>query len=58
MPVLELSPVQNRVCTVADSLRVAEDMGKIQAQLHYWHRPVFGWKGSYVVSKVGEMDCS
>lgn len=45
--------VQNRICTVADSFRVADDMGKLRCQLTYLNKPVFGWKGSYVVCKAG-----
>ena len=44
---------QYRICTVADSFRVADDMGKQRCQLRLVNRPVFGWKGSYVVTKVG-----
>merc|ERR1719510_540244 len=40
---------QNRICTVADSFRVADDMGKLRAQLRISNKPLFGWKGSYVV---------
>ncbi|XP_023334273.1 beta-1,4-mannosyltransferase egh [Eurytemora carolleeae] len=38
---------QNRICTVADSFRVADDMGKLRCQLTYFNKPLFGWKGSY-----------
>jgi len=41
--------VQNRICTVADSFRVADDMGKLRCQLKMFNKPLFGWKGSYVV---------
>ena len=44
--------VQNRICTVADSFRVADDMGKIRGQFKLFHKPIFGWKGSYVVTRV------
>jgi len=45
--------LQNRVCTVADSFRVAEDMGKLRCQFHYFNKPLFGWKGSYVICNAG-----
>ena len=43
---------QNRICTVADSFRVSDDMGKLRCQFKLFHKPFFAWKGSYVVSKV------
>jgi len=43
--------LQHRLCTVADSVRVADDLGKHRAQFKLLHRPYFGIKGSYVVSK-------
>ncbi|CAB4069185.1 EGH [Lepeophtheirus salmonis] len=45
--------IQNRICTVADSFRVSDDMGKLRCQLKIFNKPLFGWKGSYVVSRVG-----
>jgi hypothetical protein len=50
-----LKTIQNRICTVADSFRVSDDMGKLRCQLTYLNKPVFGWKGSYVVCKVGAL---
>ena len=47
-----LKYLQNRICTVADSFRVADDFGKLRCQLTYFNRPIFGWKGSYVVCNV------
>ena len=44
--------IQNRICTVADSFRVADDLGKLRCQLTYFNKPLFGWKGSYVVCNV------
>jgi egghead protein (zeste-white 4 protein) len=44
---------QNRICTVADSFRVADDMGKLRCQFKVFHKPVFGFKGSYVVTRAG-----
>ena len=48
--------LQNRICTVADSFRVADDMGKIRCQFNVFQKPCFGWKGSYVVTKVCILD--
>jgi len=45
--------LQNRICTVADSVRVADDFGKLRAQFTYFNKPFFGWKGSYVVCNAG-----
>jgi egghead protein (zeste-white 4 protein) len=39
--------------TLADSFRVADDMGKLRAQFYLFHKPYFSWKGSYVVTQVG-----
>jgi egghead protein (zeste-white 4 protein) len=38
--------------TFCDSFRVADDLGKLRFQFTYLHRPLFGWKGSYVVTQV------
>jgi len=48
-----LKYLQNRFCTVADSFRVGEDFGKIRCQLTHLNKPIFGWKGSYVVCNAG-----
>lgn len=45
-------PVVNWLTTLADSFRVADDMGKLRFQLRFFHKPFFGWKGSYVVTQV------
>lgn len=45
--------VVNWVTTLADSFRVADDMGKIRFQFNMFHKPLFSWKGSYVVTQVG-----
>lgn len=45
--------IVNCFLTLCDTLRVAEDMGKIQFQLRVLHMPILGWKGSYVVSQLG-----
>lgn len=44
--------VVNWFTTLADSFRVADDMGKLRFQFYMFHRPLFSWKGSYVVSKL------
>ena len=44
--------LQNRVCTVADSMRVADDMGKHKTAFKLLNKPMFGMKGSFVVTKV------
>jgi egghead protein (zeste-white 4 protein) len=44
--------VVNWVTTLADSFRVADDMGKLQLQFSMFHKPLFSWKGSYVVTQV------
>jgi len=44
--------LQNRLCTVADSMRVADDLGKHKTAFKLLNKPVFGMKGSYVVTKV------
>jgi len=40
------------ILTLCDSIRVADDMGKVQFQLKVMHMPIMGWKGSYVISNV------
>lgn len=37
--------VVNWINTLADSICVADDMGKIQFQFRIFHKPLFGWKG-------------
>lgn len=44
--------VVNWVTTLADSFRVADDMGKLRLQFYMFHKPLFSWKGSYVVTQV------
>ena len=46
--------LQNRLCTVADSMRVADDLGKHKMAFRILNKPVFGMKGSYVVTKVND----
>ena len=38
---------------MADSFRVADDMGKLRCQFKVFHKPIFGFKGSYVVTRLG-----
>ncbi|XP_053600244.1 beta-1,4-mannosyltransferase egh [Plodia interpunctella] len=45
--------IVNWMTTLADSFRVADDMGKLRFQFYMFHRPLFSWKGSYVVTQVG-----
>lgn len=44
--------VVNWITTLADSFRVADDMGKLRFQFKTFHKPLFSWKGSYVVTQV------
>ncbi|XP_045459583.1 beta-1,4-mannosyltransferase egh [Melitaea cinxia] len=44
--------IVNWLTTLADSFRVADDMGKVRLQLRLFHKPLFSWKGSYVVTQV------
>lgn len=47
--------VINWITTLADSFRVADDMGKLRLQLSLLHKPILSWKGSYVVTQVSEL---
>lgn len=44
--------VVNWLTTLADSFRVSDDMGKLRLQFYVFHKPLFSWKGSYVVTQV------
>lgn len=44
--------IVNWLTTLADSFRVADDMGKLRLQFYLFHKPLFSWKGSYVVTQV------
>lgn len=44
--------VVNWLTTLADSFRVADDMGKLRFQFKTFHKPPFSWKGSYVVTQL------
>lgn len=53
------SGIVNYMTTFADSFRVADDLGKLRFQFKAFHRPLFGWKGSFVVTKIeAEKDVS
>uniref|UniRef100_A0A914UII4 Glycosyltransferase 2-like domain-containing protein n=1 Tax=Plectus sambesii TaxID=2011161 RepID=A0A914UII4_9BILA len=43
--------IVNWITTLSDSFRVADDLGKLRFQFSYFHRPLFGWKGSFVVTQ-------
>ncbi|XP_057335871.1 beta-1,4-mannosyltransferase egh-like [Microplitis mediator] len=45
--------VVNWITAVADSFRVAEDMGKLRFQFRMFHRPLFNIKGSFLVAQAG-----
>lgn len=55
MPVLQYANenIVNWTAALTDCYRVAEDLGSLRFQFCCLHRPLFGWKGSYVVSKMG-----
>lgn len=44
--------IVNWLTTLSDSFRVADDMGKLRLQFKIFHKPLFGWKGSFVVTQV------
>ena len=44
--------IENWVTTLADGLRVAFDYGVMRFGLQVLKRPIFGFKGSFIVSKV------
>ncbi|XP_056648318.1 beta-1,4-mannosyltransferase egh [Diorhabda sublineata] len=51
--------VVNWITTLADSFRVTDDMGKLKLQFLMFHKPLFSWKGSYVVTQLAaEKDVS
>ncbi|CAD5220279.1 unnamed protein product [Bursaphelenchus xylophilus] len=45
--------VVNWLTTLSDSFRVADDMGKLRFTFSCFHKPLFGWKGSFVVTQAG-----
>lgn len=46
---------QHHMCTVADSFRVAVDMGQLRGQLKMLHKPIFGWKGPFIVARLSSL---
>lgn len=44
--------IVNWLATLADNFRVTDDMGKLRFQLKFFHKPLFSFKGSYVVTQV------
>lgn len=44
--------VVNWITTLADTFRVSDDMGKLRMQFKMFHKPLFSFKGSYVVTQV------
>lgn len=46
--------VVNWITTLADSFRVTDDMGKLKLQFLMFHKPLFSWKGSFVVTQVSQ----
>lgn len=40
--------VVNWLTTLADTCRVADDMGKLRFQFYMFHRPLFSWKGMFI----------
>ncbi|GMR46889.1 hypothetical protein PMAYCL1PPCAC_17084, partial [Pristionchus mayeri] len=45
--------IVNLLTTLSDAYRVPDDCGRLRAQLSLLHKPIFGWKGSYVVTRYG-----
>lgn len=43
--------IVNWLTTLADNFRVTDDMGKLRFQLKFFHKPLFSFKGSYVVTQ-------
>lgn len=50
--------VVNWLTTLADSFRVSDDMGKLRFTFKTFHKPIFSWKGSYVVTQVSFLEPS
>lgn len=49
--------IVNWITTLADSIRVGIDYGCYRFTLDVLHKPIFNWKGSFIVAKVkAEMD--
>ncbi|CAK9291801.1 unnamed protein product [Gordionus sp. m RMFG-2023] len=49
--------VVNWLTTLADTFRVADDMGKNRFQLKFFSKPLFNWKGSFVVTRAAAERC-
>ena len=47
--------VVNWLTTLSDSIRIGEDMGNLRFTFKFFHKPIFSWKGSYVVTQVSCM---
>lgn len=47
--------IVNWITTLADSVRVSDDMGKLRLQFKTFHKPLFSFKGSYVVVRVSRI---
>ncbi|KAL3880314.1 hypothetical protein ACJMK2_032572 [Sinanodonta woodiana] len=45
--------IVNWLTTIADLVRVGMDYGMIRFSLKMLHRPLFSWKGSFIVSNAG-----
>jgi len=51
--------VVNWVTTISDGICVTDDMGKTRFQFKMFHKPLFGWKGTFMVAKFSaERDVS
>lgn len=44
-----LGTFTSKLITVADALRVADDLGRFRLQYHLLHRPIFGLHGSFLM---------
>lgn len=44
--------IVNWITTLADSYRIGDDMGVLRFQFKYFHKPIFSFKGCYVVAQV------
>ncbi|XP_055328778.1 beta-1,4-mannosyltransferase egh-like [Paramacrobiotus metropolitanus] len=42
--------VVNWFCTIGDAYRIADDLGQFRFQFKVLHKPVFSWKGSFIVA--------
>lgn len=44
--------IVNWITTLVDTWRIGDDMGVIRFQFKYFHKPMFSFKGTYVVAQV------